>query len=1094
MRRLLLVLILISASTLFGASSTHTCRISSDLVSEFRSASVGPTLQTTPGDFACSGVLRRSVFQHPIDPAVGEAVLSYCINVPERTEGSHPYFLTFLGIRDGAKEGGQQDGVRFTALANGKRLFAVEHSECLWRPVAVSLDEFAGTSVTFELRTHAMTSPAADWALWGEPEVVVLTDRQDAAAAPVEQVSTASATLAADKGFFLYQCADRQTTSPVADPRTSPLVFVPFDAVKSPAAAGMMLPDLGKAEALLSATYDSDVRVVNAHAASPVVNAGSHFRLTSLLRNVGRGRVREPIQLMISAPDFRTTQTTQNLTELDAGAELVVTWDLAAPRSAGVYDISLSASEGPIVRCPVLVGPASESEQITLPAAGTTDVVLQYLGANSRVYSAKIIGAEGGYLARLAPLGEALYQPTDAETSGMVVRLFAPRMARDGRPGLIEEDGDVRFTQRIEPCKDHSWMRIISRLEARRSLALYAFRAPNLHVGGGDVAEKNRFALVPGLEYLQGKDASSGGEEFSREIAARYVPNPLKLTAGLAVVQSGGVTLGLGWNPMQEWAPGRRLPALRFASPNTWERQPNHLISLMVPSVPEFCDENSDVASHPFLMKPGEAVEIDAFLYARHCDDNLARTGGGALRAVADWQKKFGRPEAKEARDADAEHELCRKAFLTSVWDENTSGWRHAMGWNAGRDPGFASLLMLEAWRCGDEQVSASITSRINAALFNDTSAPLDGRFARTLATHIVSGEGTFYFGDLANGARVIIDRGKGLASSQEPNGSWVWEPGNKDQQALGARGEAPAGIAAVNSWHVLRAAALSADPALLAAGLKGCDYVNTFSIPRGAQVWEVPLHAPDIMCSAQAVKANVVAFELTGKRHYLDEARRWASTGLPFLYLWTLPDRVAMPYAGISVFGATFFQLSWLARPVQWTALVYGHALRQLAAHLPGEEWASYADGILASAEWQQYTEGPSTGCYPDSYGVADGHRFPPDIQPEDILVNLYAREGFDPCLQVARLSEGVFVCGVGRIEAIHGRTAFRATGQKGATLYYLISGMKAPPEAVRMGDSDLPENADLLSAGWQYNVDSHQLIIRVGFERSAAQEIEVR
>ncbi len=40
--------------------------------------------------------------------------------------------------------------------------------------------------------------------------------------------------------------------------------------------------------------------------------------------------------------------------------------------------------------------------------------------------------------------------------------------------------------------------------------------------------------------------------------------------------------------------------------------------------------------------------------------------------------------------------------------------------------------------------------------------------------------------------------------------------------------------------------ARLTGDPRALAAGLRTLDYMKRFCVPRGAQVWEVPLHTPD--------------------------------------------------------------------------------------------------------------------------------------------------------------------------------------------------------------------------------------------------------
>jgi len=93
--------------------------------------------------------------------------------------------------------------------------------------------------------------------------------------------------------------------------------------------------------------------------------------------------------------------------------------------------------------------------------------------------------------------------------------------------------------------------------------------------------------------------------------------------------------------------------------------------------------------------------------------------------------------------------------------------------------------------------------------------------------------------------------------------------------------------------------------------------------VPRGAQTWEVPLHTPDILASAHLVRCYLYAYQLTGDADLLEQARYWAWTGVPFVYLeQPVPGDVGL-YATIPVFGATQWVASWLGKPVQWCGLV---------------------------------------------------------------------------------------------------------------------------------------------------------------------------
>jgi DUF1680 family protein len=85
----------------------------------------------------------------------------------------------------------------------------------------------------------------------------------------------------------------------------------------------------------------------------------------------------------------------------------------------------------------------------------------------------------------------------------------------------------------------------------------------------------------------------------------------------------------------------------------------------------------------------------------------------------------------------------------------------------------------------------------------------------------------------------------------------------------------------------LLEHARYTGDRVSLEAALKTLDYAKRFRTPRGSQIWEIPLHTPDLLASARLVWAYTRAYELTGNREHLALARRWALSGVPFVYLW---------------------------------------------------------------------------------------------------------------------------------------------------------------------------------------------------------------
>jgi hypothetical protein len=238
----------------------------------------------------------------------------------------------------------------------------------------------------------------------------------------------------------------------------------------------------------------------------------------------------------------------------------------------------------------------------------------------------------------------------------------------------------------------------------------------------------------------------------------------------------------------------------------------------------------------------------------------------------------------------------------------------------------------------------------------------------------------------------------RGIRAEQKPDGSFRYD----GKLRRGHFEDTASGYCAARAVELLEHARLTGDAASLQAGVKALEFMKHFRDPRGAQTWECPLHAPDILASADLVHAYVRGYELTGERDDLDRARAWAITGLPFVYQWS--DEPVMAYATIAIFGATGWQApNWMGLPVQWCGYDYAYALTMLAPLDHAMDWKRIATGILTTAEQMQFPSGPFAGCEPDSFNLANQQRNGPAINPCAIVSLRLALEGKLDSLAVA-------------------------------------------------------------------------------------------
>jgi len=256
---------------------------------------------------------------------------------------------------------------------------------------------------------------------------------------------------------------------------------------------------------------------------------------------------------------------------------------------------------------------------------------------------------------------------------------------------------------------------------------------------------------------------------------------------------------------------------------------------------------------------------------------------------------------------------------------------------------------------------------------------------------YFVTGRAAEWLNLRAAGARAII-------AEQQPDGSFRYT--GKFQR--GHFEDTASGYCAARAVELLEHARLTGDAASLPAGLKALEFMRHFRDPRGAQIWECPLHTPDILAAAHLVRAYVRGYELTGRRDYLERARAWAITGLPFVYQWG--SQPTMAYATIAVFGATGWRApNWMGLPVQWCGYDYAYALTLLAPLDQAMDWKRIATGIFITAEQMQYPSGLYAGCEPDSFNLAGQQRNGPAINPCALVSLRFALEDRLDSLAVA-------------------------------------------------------------------------------------------
>jgi hypothetical protein len=561
-----------------------------------------------------------------------------------------------------------------------------------------------------------------------------------------------------------------------------------------------------------------------------------------------------------------------------------------------------------------------------------------------------------------------------------------------------------------------------------------------LFAGLGTFGPSKNQGLFAGLEYLEDEPSSSEADITTVE-HVRRVPDPVKVTFPLMAIAAQGYYIGLIWEP-SEWV------GPLFDTPDTIFGSGAHVMGLTGPAVGKHRFENALVAHTPIHLEANTPVATTMWI--------VGGEGETVVPAVQQYVGLRGLPPVPQMEGGLPEAaRLLAHGWLHSAIRERGL-FRHAGGgdlFGAGPAPDAAMFMdwlaaTLDASEKGRSDLVEELSTVRDMAL---ASVPSDWHFDGGVS-HVRPPTPALLFGDVA----AYVERRHSAAQQAiarfNPDGIRVYQPGTVDYGTTHFANHAN-GYGASDLVTALEGATLRADPAWTQAALELLDkqtllYANT--VPRGAQTWEIPLHTPDILAAGLLTKAYTLGYVISRRDDLLEQARYWAWTGVPFVYLVSQdpvnaelqtdlpssnPD--VGPYATIPVLGATGWVGSWFGRPVQWCGLVYASALRLLAPYDPQGPWRQIASGITATGLQMAWPvdDVDRQGLLPDYFVLEAQQREGPAINPG--TTQAHVPELFDAGaiydvrrLSAARLEKGESEPEGEKLRGSEGRTVWFSPG----------------------------------------------------------------
>ena len=1072
------------------------------------------------------GVSKPALFEHP--SVTEPSRISYKLHFPEVEENETLFLHFYTGLRDGVVFNDaerQPGGVKFCIEISGEQCFEGVSTECHWTQNGVDVTRFAGNQVelVFITRCNVEGNSSYAWALWGQPQLLKLTQTHD-----VSNEEQRGLPPEIQNGIAIGKYPENHMAI---------LGFNRDDFVPTQEIATEIYAQL-EDEPIELTLYAAQpkLEIVNVGATAAVIATGEAYEIQCTIRNVGAGPLPKgsKTRLSISEVKLRRGRSTHNVKTLGAGDTTTYVWYARGVSRPSTINFTVTLKtrhikgEGQIKGSAKIRPALPKLDTQVVPELHTFNhdqhqvlgnqhlrLVLVHNVPPKQKNTRKTSGSSNTqeqtpqgyeYYALFVAKGSTYQQVATSKGIAEVSYLskgtihhinFVPNEVQLAGNSLGEsilyltgEHKDVdgvnwKLQLAFNLTEETKRVKTLYRLTVDKERELLAFRGPEIYAGHKSSREKKTAALFPGLEFLEGDEPSSNTRDAAPPLNNRLVPHPYKITIPVMAVEIQKSVVGIAWNQLQHWDGEAQTLSAVFASPNWHHQERNHLMGLFLPTIPDWVDENTLIAKTAYQLLPDREITLDCEIIA---DGNAT-----ILEAISHWNDAYGTPIPLDPpRNDEEELLLSRHGFLHTVWDAENRQSRHCVDWASQNEPGFATLLWYDYLVTKSEDVRQRVTE-IAEKTIADVGA---GGLAAGGSCHILSGEFPFYYGHVDAAIGYYEAEVQPIIESQSENGSWGFQPSSDKTQSLGKTGDVVLGTCAANALKLLKHARITGNKASLDAGKRALSYMDRFSVPRGAQTWECPLYEPDILAAAHAIGAYVEAHEILGNQTYLKRAEYWAETGLPFLYHWHIPDRPGMQFASIPVFGTTFYTHSWLGVPVQWNGLVYAYYLQRLNQHVHADKWRQIAEGITVSAMFQQWDEGELKGTYPDGfYGFCTEGKGP-HINPEDIMVNVYTLSGLDPGVKTAiagsiHLSSGASPDKF--IEIRSGELKWTLNYAENEVSWTLISGYEHHPSQIRAqcaesqddtDDSafDIPqvESLEEVTSGWRILPEKDAILIK--------------
>jgi hypothetical protein len=454
-----------------------------------------------------------------------------------------------------------------------------------------------------------------------------------------------------------------------------------------------------------------------------------------------------------------------------------------------------------------------------------------------------------------------------------------------------------------------------------------------------------RSGLLPGVEFLGSGGSSSSPIDIAPPLNDRSIPDRRWITNTSATLETEQAGIVLRWKD-------RNLQPV-FSSPNTFDQTDDHRISLI----------GSEIEATLELLMP--VMQQDESAVMRTMKTDIAVYG-------------FAQPPPAP-RTTDEQFQLSLQALAGLLQTDTGGEWGYGIEPDWQRKP-FADFL--------------STLVRLNELKeFKDLTFPgLTNPKSITPGGTDITNDMIYFITNRA--AEWQMEREAAVLQTltmQNLDGSFLYRTRFPEIETA----VSSFGFTAFQALNIMEYVRLTGNDKLYVSVKRALSYLQRCDIPCGGFYRDTPFHTPDLQTAAAAIWLYIWAYEYEGNADYLQRAKHFAYSGLPFVYQWSADGRQKTEESKNGVSGNAEWGIASVPFHSQYLTvpkfggvnrgkpfsfgiadtrigIQYAYALNLLSKYDTEVDWKKVSWGILHSVEQLQWTSGDEAGCIPSLYDVA--------------------------------------------------------------------------------------------------------------------------